>query len=432
MYKFLTGIFAAIIAFTSAIGIPVYKEETGFNTVVAEIKENISLQNGKTEVSFDKQPVNTVEITFGSSSYSEIKIYNSDEIIYYRASCDKYRFCAFDTVETDLLAIEITGDADVESITVSCKQSDNADFRVTSYFVSQNITGAGSVNPDAFNVITDAILFGCVTFNENAEITVDKSLLEPALANLRNAIGDRDVNVYVNILGPGSDGGISDWYDQMANQAEKHSKAFATGLLEERLTALLDDYGFDGIFFDYEYPIESKYWNDFSRFLIKLNKTTDKKIGIAIAQWDIGLTYRAIKAVDMIELMQYDLFDEQGNHSSLTSAIGGFNAVRDYLIPRGKADLGVPFYGRPSTKDGYWPSYSQYADVLNPDDSAETDGGKAYFNSPQTIYDKTAYALSRGLGGMMVWHYSCDTDFNSDNSLFSTMQKCINDRIITS
>lgn len=426
MYKILSYIFAAIISLTAALGIPVYKEETGINTVAAEITEF----SGKTEISFTKQKVNTVEIELEAAAPAKVTIYNNGKQIYYRSSSDAYRFCAFKTVETDELTLEIIGDVKVKFVKVGLKQSDNKDFRVTSYFVSQNITAPNSINPAVFGVVTDAILFGCVTFDEQANMFVDTALLEPALANLKNAIGSRDVNVYVNILGPGSDGGIADWNEQMKNQAQKHSKAFKTRRLEGQIANLLDEYNLDGIFFDYEYPIDLNFWSDFSRFLVRLNKTTDKKIGLATAHWDIGLSYRAIKAVDMVEVMQYDLFDGEGNHSSMTSAVDGFNAVRDYLLPREKADLGVPFYGRPSNGGAYWPLYSDYADKLVDIDYTETEQGKTYFNSWQTIYDKTAYAMSRGLGGMMVWHYSCDVyDVSSNLSLFGAMGDCIEDRV---
>ncbi len=426
MYKVFSFIFAFIIALTSSLGISVYKEETGSNIIVAEIPAFEVIEKNITEIKFDKKAVNTIEIQLEASALAEIKIYNGNEIIYKRASSEIYRFCAFKTVETDKLTLEITGNIKVESVTVSLKQSDNKDFRVTSYVVSEYILNPDSINPADFEVITDTILFGCVTFDENADMTVNADLLVPALNNLRNAIGDKDVNIYINILGPKTDSGIADWYDQMESQAKKHSAAFKTRKLEKSIANLLDEYNLDGIFFDYEYPIDVKYWNDFSRFLVRLDKETDRKIGLAVAHWDLGLSYQAIKAVDMIEVMQYDLFDADGNHSSMTSAVDGFNAVRDYLLPREKVDLGVPFYGRPANRGAYWYSYNEFANNLIDTDYTDTPQGKTYFNSRQTIYDKTAYAMSRGLGGMMVWHYTCDT--NDDLSLFNAMKECINDR----
>ena len=51
MYKILRFIFAAVIAVSSFFGIPVFEEETGLNTVAAEITEF----SGKSEIVFDKQ-----------------------------------------------------------------------------------------------------------------------------------------------------------------------------------------------------------------------------------------------------------------------------------------------------------------------------------------------------------------------------------------
>ncbi len=427
MYRFVCKILASLIAFSSVLGVSMYKDEVGINITAATVRE----LNGVADIKFDNQRVNTVEIELKAAAPAQVYIYNDDKQIYYRSSSDAYRFCAFETIETDSLTVKIIGEVNVKSVTVSFKQTENSNFRVTSYFVADRVFDPASVNPKVFDIITDAIIFGCVTFNENAEMSVNADLLEPALLNLRNLIGEKDVNVYVNILGPKSDGGIADWYEQMANQAEKHSKAFKTHKLEGQIADLLKKYDLDGIFFDYEYPIENNYWSDFSRFLVRLDKSTDKKIGLAVAHWDLGLSYSAIKAVDMIELMQYDLFDGEGNHSSTTSAVDGFTAIKNYLLPREKVDLGVPFYGRPANGGAHWPSYRDYAEELAESDYTETEYGKAYFNSVQTIYDKTAYAMSRGLGGMMVWHYSCDvTDVENSLSLFGAMYKCINDRKI--
>lgn len=37
------------------------------------------------------------------------------------------------------------------------------------------------------------------------------------------------------------------------------------------------------------------------------------------------------------------------------------------------------------------------------------------------IEEKTQYAIDDGVGGMMVWHYSCDLPADNDKSLFKAM-----------
>ncbi len=425
MHKVICMVLSGIIAMISVFGIDLRPVETGINEIACTLR---NLKSGETVCEFDMQEINTVEITFSDEVSANVRITADGEEIYNRTSRDIYRFCAFETVKTDSLVIECG--ADIKSLTVSRKTSNIKDFRVTSYFVASGIQDSGSIDPKCFDVITDAIIFGCVTFDKNGDISVDEQLLVNAFNSIKNAVGERKTNIYFNVLGPGSDSGVSDWNEQMASQGKNHSAAFKTGKLENGFADIIEKYGFDGIFFDYEYPIKNKYWRDFGNFIIKLDKATDKKIGIAVSEWDIGISYKALQCVDMIELMQYDLFDSEGNHSSFSKAVSGFEAAEKLLIPRNKLDLGVPFYGRPDNSGGFWPSYDAYADKLGKNtDFAETEYGKAYFNSWQTVYDKTAYAVSRGMGGMMVWHYICDVDYENELSLFGAMRDCINDRI---
>ena len=62
-----------------------------------------------------------------------------------------------------------------------------------------------------------------------------------------------------------------DWNKRMDDVGKRHNKAFESGNLENNIKAVLDKYGFDGIFFDYEYPIKSKYWKAFSNFIVSLD-----------------------------------------------------------------------------------------------------------------------------------------------------------------
>ncbi len=412
----------AILGITVGVSLNSLDPNTNVITVVSDI------DSGEFVVDFEKQRVNTVELEFESEQMSRVTISADGEVIYDKTSTDLYRFCAFKTIETNSLNITVEGN--VEELKLSYKTCTDEDFRVTSYFVADTIQDEGSVNPECFDVVTDAIIFGCVTFDEQGIVSVDEKKLENALTNVRSAIGEKDVNIYFNVLGPGSDEGISDWNEQMKNQAQKHSKAFKNGELAKSFADLAEKYNFNGIFFDYEYPIEKEYWRDFNKFIISLDSQSDIKIGLAVAQWDLGLNYKARKAVDMLEFMQYDLFDSQGNHSSFSTAVSAYNAAKDKNIDLEKIDVGVPFYGRPSDSGAFWPSYNDYAEVLKRNnDVCETEYGEAYFNSWQTVYDKTAYALSQGFGGMMVWHYSCDVgDINSELSLFGAMKECIADR----
>lgn len=426
MYRVICVILSVLLFLTP---FSVNPHEVG-DTVTAYQSRNISFEAGERKfISFAKNDINTVEISFQKAEEITIDIYNGDTLIYSRRGCEQYRFCAFNTIYTDSLTIVTDKPCTITDITISLKTSTNKDFRVTAYAVASGLNES-NVTYNSFEVITDVILFGCVTFDESGNLTANEELISSSLALLRERMAENKVNIYLNILGPDADGGIDDWNEQMYNKADKHTKAFKNSALISSAVALVEKYNFDGVFFDYEYPIRLADWSAFNSFLGKLDKATDKKIGIAVSCWNFSANFGSFRHVDMIELMQYDLFDDRGNHSSFATATEGVELCEKYYVPFAKSDLGLPFYGRPADRGGYWPTYNEYAEALGNSDGCDTGSGYSYFNCRQTVYDKTAYAIDAGLGGVMVWHYSCDiTDISSSLSLFGAMNECINDRI---
>ena len=306
-------------------------------------------------------------------------------------------------------------------------ENTNTEFEVVSYVVASNIQSPDSLHTEDFDIITTVILFGCVTFDEAGEVHADTSVLETALANLRNCIGERDVKITLNLLGPGPVE-YSDWNDQMAKLALLHNEAFASGKLEGNIKALIEKYDFDGVHFDYEYPISKDAWKAFNKFLVKLDKQMpDRTIGVAVSTWDVGLNKKAVAAVDSIELMLYDHYDDNGRHSTYETAVGAAEAFKEKKIPLSKVHFGLPFYARPTDSDAYWYGYNGYFDKLDENGFYydESIGKTFWFNTPDVIADKTQYALDNGFGGVMIWHYSCDLPSSDADSLLGAIGKTV-------
>ncbi|MEG2675893.1 MAG: glycosyl hydrolase family 18 protein, partial [Clostridia bacterium] len=123
-----------------------------------------------------------------------------------------------------------------------------------------------------------------------------------------------------------------------------------------------------------------------------------------------------------------------GNHSNFYDSC---KRAIDYATSVGidpqKIDLGIPAYGRPSDMAALWPSYSDEAAVLGKfgnraDGSFGGTDKPRYYNSFQMVYDKVAYSLQVGIGGVMVWHYSADASSASELSLFGAIEQSIFDR----
>ena len=306
------------------------------------------------------------------------------------------------------------------------------DFRIVAYAVGSNFVDASRIDASHFADITDVILIGVSDFNTEGEIILNPDF-EKILANIKNAMKDSEANLYLNLIGPGFTTTSTDWNEQMEDQAKYHDAAFQTGKLENNIKDVLVKYGFDGVFFDYEYPLTKAHWKIFDKFLISLDECLgdDFKIGCAISAWNTKQSRKAIKVVDMVEVMAYDIWDRDGTHASLKSAK---QCIRQMILngyKKEQLDLGIPFYARPVTKEAYWYGYDGWYTQLDEKGFCFDEGtGLTFsFNTYDMVYEKTQWAINRGVGGAMVWHYSCDVPKDNELSLFNAIYNAKNDLI---
>lgn len=311
--------------------------------------------------------------------------------------------------------------------------SDRAkDFRITAYVVGSTFANADSIDASHFEDITDVILISIANFNTEGEIVLSQNF-ETVLSNLKAAMEGSGANLYLNIIGPGYRTNSSDWNEQMIDQSKYHNMAFRSGNLEKNIKDTLIKYGFDGIFFDYEYPVTKEDWAVFDEFLISLDSYLgdDFKIGCAISAWHTMQSKASIRVTDLVEVMAYDMWENDGTHASLRNAK---QCIRQMLLEgykKEQLDMGVPFYARPTNHGAYWYGYSGWYDKLDEKGFCLDEGtGLTFsFNTYDMVYEKTQWAINRGLGGVMVWHYACDIPKSNPESLFNAMANAKNDLI---
>ncbi len=303
---------------------------------------------------------------------------------------------------------------------MDCKDRKVDNFKVTTYIRGDYIQSANNLNDRDFDVVTDVILFECASFDNEGNVVYEKAKLETALNNIRNAIGERDINVSLNLLGPAGHTDSTVWEDQMEAQSDEHNKAFTSGVLEDNIIAVLDEYDFDGVHFDYEYPLSLKAWYHYNNFLVSLDKKLgDYTLGVAGNDWNIKFTTAAIGAIDTFELMVYDFVDDEGRHATYEGTIDLVQNVGLYGIPFEKVNIGLPFYSRPTDMSAYWYGYNSCYEAIDENGWYHCpDTGKDFwFNTPDVIEKKTEYAINNGYGGVMIWHYNCDLPVTHDASL---------------
>lgn len=378
--------------------------------------------------------------------------------IYVQDKIGSFRYCAFEEVTSDTFRLQIDETKDgtftLQKPDILYARHTREDFRVTTYAIADRLLSPDSIDPKHLSAITDFILFGAVRFDESGKLyyqdfdvdgkTVSgKEVLQTAIQNLHAAQGDNRFNLYINILGP--DGTDANDKEKLHNTVfREHADTLCAGIAE-----MLDTFapsGVSGVYFDYEYPYKASGWRAFSQFLVTLKSSVgDRKIGTALGPWGGHLSKEAKEAVDLYEIMAYDLFDDDGDHASFATGVDSVNFMLDKGYDLQKSALGLPFYGRPADGAAIWTDYSEAAERLgrysNRDDApidvtvwengqnvTKTIDTPRYLNSCQMVYDKTAFAYDCGLGGVMIWHYSCDAKVDTGLSLFEAIGDAVQSR----
>ncbi len=423
---------------------------------IGDLKGEVAAEGAFIEILFPEERVfDTVVIKEKDNQIDKFSIWLKDEngdyqVIYRQDRIGDYRYCEIGehTANSLKICIESSNEnqyylKDIDVLNV--KDNINKDFRVTSYLVCQWFYGNENIETEKMNTLTDIILFGVARFDENGkvylqdldingELVSGDKIFKDIIAQIKRV--NPDAKIYCNILGP--DGSDSEEKEKL------HSQAFVDNdkVLINNILDLLKLYDFDGIFFDYEYPHKLKSIKDYSDFLVKLDSILcDYILGAAFSHWSCNISNDAIKVLDRVEIMAYDNMGEYGSHAEFAT-VGGALAIKDFEkrgFDLSKCDLGLPFYGRTHGGDEAWPSYAQIAGDLDNNPfknkisksyiNGVTDGSVVTsFNGVQMIKDKTAFANDYGLGGVMVWHYTCDVPYESDMSLFKAVQTSLETR----
>lgn len=312
----------------------------------------------------------------------------------------------------------------------ACSNSKNdAEFRVVSYLVAnESLNDYKNIDKTHLASQTDIIVFGVAGFSEDGTVWTDNDFSK-RLKNIKKALKETNstAKLHINLLGPGAQIESDVWEDRMDDQAQRHSKAFATGKLEQNIFDLVNKNDFDGVFFDYEYPLKKEYWEDFDNFLISLDEKLgdDYIIGAAISPWNTKQTKKGKDVLDMIEVMAYDTWDKKGNHAPFSHAKRDIRQMINKGYNKEKLDLGIPFYGRPTNHDAYWYGYNGDVDEVDENGLCydEETGLTFSYNTPDVVKKKTEWAIKKGLNGVMIWHYACDAPADNAKSLYNAINK---------
>lgn len=350
--------------------------------------------------------------------------------IYKQDAVEDIRVCSFDAVTAKKARIVVDDAAAPFAISeISVYKSNKLEktMRVTGYLRTYDLARDSYndpesnfyLDPEYFSVINQVILFSGFKMTDDGGIALEDYLqggeFESYYKRLKEEIiKDSNTDILLTL-------GVSKAPSKsMVDNREESIKNIIDFLLK---------YDFKGVSFDWEFPSADEY-GFFGDFLIELNKALDEHgllLSCAFYSWGINLSDEAIKSIDQIEIMGYDIYDRVGNNAGfIGSCVQPIKYFLDKGVSKEAISLGVPIFGRTIDSENVWRDYDLYE--LRKFDNIFYDSSEdeiIYFNSAQMIEDKVAYAVMADVGGIMLFHIKNDLPFENENSIIRTIGKTI-------
>lgn len=208
---------------------------------------------------------------------------------------------------------------------------------------------------------------------------------------------------------------LEDTFRQATGTPEKAAQ------LADEICAMAEEFGFDGVDVDWEYPHTSDgtkaQYETFIALLHQRLKPAGRLLTAAVVGGvdsdghpirDVTEAQDApsFDKLDWLNIMAYDC--DGPKHSPYEFAE---RCAQYWVEGRGfdpaKLTLGVPFYGRPAP-GAYHLLLAADPDAPDKDMVALDDGREVWYNGRDTLRDKVALARRYGMGGVMIWEISED------------------------
>jgi chitinase len=296
--------------------------------------------------------------------------------------------------------------------------------------------------------------FALISYKLDGSIQIPVGMIEPELISRAHAAG---VKVLISI--GGGDGVEGPRFNKIA-RSEATRQVFAANV-----TALLQEYGYDGVDIDWEVPY-AKDTQNCTTLMQELRSALPSPWLISMASpsdppsYGQGFDIPALTPiVDFFNVMTYDYY---GPWSGATGHVAPLlqsaadpqqvGSVKDsmdlyantYGVPPQQLNFGMPFYGYEfdgtdqlwqtctactATSQNYGPyikdllSQPGWTGMFDPEAQApylvnRTTPSFLTYDNPASIYRKSHYALkARGFGGIFMWELSADYDGKSQDLL---------------
>ncbi|RTE06668.1 DUF7594 domain-containing protein [Paenibacillus whitsoniae] len=235
-------------------------------------------------------------------------------------------------------------------------------------------------------------------------------------ASLVSKAHDQGKKVFLSI-----GGGQQSSTDNFAAFAANAS--YRTAFVNNCISAI-NQYGLDGIDVDWEFPAGGNNPANYATLIGQLGTAVHnagKLLTAAVNAYGANadvIQSSTFSSFDWLNIMAYDKGTGAANspYQVAVDSINYWNVTRG--LAASKIILGLPFYSSPGLV-AYKDLVANDAQAPNKD-SSTYNGVVEYYNGKATITSKTNLALSKGLGGVMVWESMQDTTA-AGTSLYSAI-----------
>lgn len=413
-----------------------------------KIKKTVRLeQNTPLELTFSEPTeIDTVILreTGDSADWFKIEAMVSDEwqTVYESDRILAYHPCWFEPVTAQKLRITVEqghGAVSLQEVSAYKGQKREKPMCVSQYlrFDTDSFEEMCAAKDPGFSgyydVVTDVLVFGEISLDENANVVFEQgeAVFAQKLAMFREVIGERNVKIRATVFFDRND----------ANGARSHdaTKDFVNQNIDKisaQLKATVEKYALDGLDFDWEFPSKAAQWKAYDKLVIETAAYTS--VSVALPPWGIRFSKEAMKKIDLVNLMAYDLFDGRGDHSNIyICGAEAIEKVHKAGFAYEKILLGIPTYGRTTNKSGNaWPEYRNFPGLGKWDNKIEnfeyTEDGvqktcDAYVDSFAESRDKTALAADMGCG-IMIFRAMCDAPYTYEYSIHKGIGEVVENR----
>ena len=357
-----------------------------------------------------------VEIPDGKGGYQTV--YRQDEVGIRLGVLDRTVTAAEVRVTVTSTQRPVIEDITFENASATARKEK---LHIVSYLTA-NMTDARS-NFDKLDAVTDLILFGRTSWTQTGELdfgTEGTARFERDLAEIREAIGSRQIDLWLCIgnFAAGSDRG-----KLLADPADRKR-------LVDNCVSAAKRYDLVGIDVDYEYPADATAWDNYALFLEELGtalKKEGKLLSVALSPWGVRLSKAAIRSIDRVNIMAYDLNDGKKRHSGYKLARTSVKFFTDLGFAPSQLVLGLAFYGvsvkDPSDAFSGHPYHTYVQRYRTAVKTYTNQVGDIYFTGRDMNRDKTMLAIENGLAGVFSWHFGCDIAYSDERSLFRAVKE---------